>query len=113
MVSRRRRSALWQAWVLATIGLLVRVVADGALASQRPGGCRCDPVRLDANRATVAELTALPGFGRARAEALVVERIRRGPFRDLADLQRVDGIGPANAAAVAAWLDFGAPPSAR
>ena len=112
-MTRRPPAIVWQWWMLATLGLLVRAGADGVLATRREPTCRCEPTRLDVNRATVAELTALPGFGRARAEALVVERIRRGPFRRLADLQRVDGIGPTNAAAVAPWLDFGAPPPGR
>ncbi|MFN6146904.1 MAG: ComEA family DNA-binding protein [Planctomycetota bacterium] len=112
-MTRRAPSIVWRAWWFATLALLVRAAADGVLAARCEPAWRCAPVRLDVNRATVAELTALPGFGRARAEALVVERIRRGPFRGLADLERVDGIGPTNAAAVAAWLDFGSPPPGR
>lgn len=53
------------------------------------------PYRVDVNRATLVDLELLPGLGRARAEGIVLERIRHGPFRSLADLQRVDGIGPA------------------
>ena len=48
---------------------------------------------LDVNRAPAASLEVLPGIGPARARAIVRER-ERGPFRTVADLQRVHGIGP-------------------
>lgn len=50
--------------------------------------------QLDVNRASVDELQALPGVGPGRAEAIVLERIRRGPFEVVDDLLRVDGLGP-------------------
>jgi competence protein ComEA len=37
----------------------------------------------------------LPGFGKALAERIVADRKAHGPFRDIADLTRVPGIGPA------------------
>lgn len=52
------------------------------------------PVRLDCNRATLAELATLPGIGPGRAAAVVLHRVRFGPFRRAEDLGRVDGIGP-------------------
>lgn len=51
--------------------------------------------RVAVNRATAAELDALPGIGPALARAIVEERTRGGPFRSVADLERVPGIGPA------------------
>lgn len=53
-----------------------------------PGG------RIDVNTADENSLTALPGIGPARAQAIVMERTSGGPFRDLQDLERVPGIGP-------------------
>ncbi|NIM52546.1 MAG: hypothetical protein GTO22_25415 [Gemmatimonadales bacterium] len=47
------------------------------------------------NTATVEELAQLPGIGRVRAQAIVEDRRRRGPFRRLEDLVRVRGIGSA------------------
>lgn len=110
---RRQPGPLLQAWAMATLVLLVRTVADGALARARPATCRVEPCRLDANAATVAQWTALPGCGRARAEAIVVARIRGGPFRDASDLERVDGVGAAFAASFAPWLDFVRPSAGR
>ncbi len=109
----RRPGLLLQAWAMATLVLLVRAVADGALARAAPPPVAVAPHRIAVNRATVDELTALPGCGRARAEAIVVARIRGGPFRDVGDLQRVDGVGAAFAAAIAPWVTFDLAPSPR
>ena len=46
------------------------------------------------NRATVGELTRLPGVGVKRAEAIVRLRDRLKRFRRVTDLLRVRGIGP-------------------
>jgi competence protein ComEA len=105
----RRPGPLLQAWAMATLALLVRAAADGALARARPPSCLVASHRLAANAATVEQWTALPGCGRARAEAIVVARIRGGPFRSAQDLLRVDGVGAAFVASVAPWLDFGSP----
>lgn len=54
-------------------------------------GARTAAISL--NRATVAELTRLPGIGRGRAEAILEYRSRHGPFRRVEDLEQVPGIG--------------------
>lgn len=51
--------------------------------------------KLDLNRATVAELDALPGIGPSKAAAIVKYREENGPFRAVEDLLDVPGIGPA------------------
>jgi DNA uptake protein ComE-like DNA-binding protein len=43
------------------------------------------PTMVDLNRASEAELRALPGIGETRAEAIIGARANR-PFRDLGDL---------------------------
>lgn len=55
---------------------------------------------LDLNRATAAELEALPGIGPATAAAIVDDRTRHGPFASVDDLDRVPGIGPAKLGAL-------------
>jgi competence ComEA-like helix-hairpin-helix protein len=51
--------------------------------------------RVDVDRASVQELTRLPGVGPGVAHRIVEEREAHGPFADAADLTRVRGIGPA------------------
>jgi competence ComEA-like helix-hairpin-helix protein len=76
-----QRSARRVAVSLALIGLL------GAA-----GYAEAAPV--DINRASAAELEALPGIGAAKAAAIIEERQTR-PFASVEDLERVRGIGPA------------------
>lgn len=83
------------AWAVLTLGLLVRALAGGVLGRQMGAGAGlpAQPIRLDINSAGVPQLMALPGIGRSRAEAIVLHRVRHGPFRAVGDLDRVEGIG--------------------
>lgn len=65
---------------------------------------------LDLDRASEAELDALPGIGPALARRIVEDRSSRGPFGSLDALQEVRGIGPALAAKLAPFVRFSAPP---
>jgi len=98
------------AWAFLVQILAVRAFAGGVLPS--PPSARITPCRLDINRASVAELQALPSVGPSRAEAIVLERIRNGRFSDLADLSRVRGFGPETLHGLAEFVLF-APESAR
>jgi competence protein ComEA len=62
---------------------------------------------LDVNRATAAELAAVPGLSAALARELVADRERRGAFAGLDDVARVRGIGPARLARAAPHLVAG------
>lgn len=64
---------------------------------------------ININTANVAELVALPGIGKAKAEAIVAERDANGPFVDAEDLSRVSGIGTATAKKLEQHLEFSAP----
>ena len=66
---------------------------DSASSGRGAGGGTCAG-RPSLNRATAAELVCLPGLGKALAERIVADRQAHGPFRDIADLARVPGIGP-------------------
>lgn len=55
------------------------------------GAADATPARLSVNTATQAQLEALPGIGPALARRIMAER----PYRQVADLDRVKGIGPA------------------
>ncbi|MDX2381971.1 MAG: helix-hairpin-helix domain-containing protein [Acidimicrobiia bacterium] len=56
---------------------------------------------VDLNRATIAELDALPGIGPATASVIVTDREMNGPFLTVDELTRVRGIGPAKLEALA------------
>jgi len=57
-----------------------------------PAPARAAPV--DLNRATRAELDALPGIGPVLAGRIVEHRERAGRYRDVDELLAVPGIGP-------------------
>lgn len=49
--------------------------------------------KVNINTATAAELDTLPGIGPAIAQRIIDYRTEHGPFRTIADLQKVSGIG--------------------
>jgi competence protein ComEA len=51
---------------------------------------------LNLNSASVAQLEALPGIGRATAERIVEYRQKNGAFKKAEDLMNVRGIGEKN-----------------
>jgi len=61
---------------------------------------------VDVNAATESELTSLPGIGPAKAAAIVQHRTQHGPFKTLADLDAVSGIGPATLANITPMVTF-------
>lgn len=64
--------------------------------------------RLDPNRATEADLDRLPGVGPATARAIAENREQFGGFNHAEDVLRVPGIGPAKLARMEPFLDFSA-----
>ena len=60
--------------------------------------------RLDLNRAEASAFVALDGIGPAMAQAIVDDRIQRGPFDSVDDLDRVKGIGPVRLKKLRPWL---------
>jgi len=59
---------------------------------------------IDLNRAGEAELTLIPGIGQSIASAIVQHRNHDGPFRYFHDIQKVSGVGPSKALAMADWV---------
>jgi competence protein ComEA len=72
--------------LLAGLALSLLLAASAAQAGE--------PIRLDLNQATAAELEALPGIGAVKAAAIVAERESSGGFRSIDELESVRGIGP-------------------
>ena len=65
------------------------------------------PTRVDLDRATAAEIEALPRIGPALARRIVANREASGPFRSLDNLRRVKGLGPATIALLKPLVSFG------
>lgn len=72
------------------------ITATGPSAAARPSAGSSG--KVDLNKATEAELDALPGVGPVTAGAIVAWRMANGRFTDLEQLGEVDGIGPARLA---------------
>lgn len=95
-------------WGLVVAVLAVRAFADGLLAPE-PNDLTSSgvSVRIDVNRASLGELQALPGIGPERARAIVLHRVRHGPFRSPTELSQVWGIGPATSAGLLPYATAG------
>lgn len=65
-----------------------------------------DRATTDVNTASRSQLMRLPGVGAILADRIIVSRESQGPFTSLIDFQRVPGIGPKKAAALAGWVRF-------
>lgn len=81
------------------------------------GGADVESIELDSrinpNDAPVSSLVRLPGIGMSKAAAIVAYRDSYTlsapapkPFSDCNDLQKVKGIGPKTAEAIAEWVVF-------
>ena len=53
------------------------------------------PQKVNLNRAEAGLLQALPGIGEVRAQAIIDYRQQHGPFHNIYELTKVDGIGTA------------------
>lgn len=53
-----------------------------------------DAGKINLNKATAAELSQLKGIGMKYAERIVEFRDQNGPFKQVEDLLKVQGIGP-------------------
>jgi competence protein ComEA len=66
---------------------------------------------IDMDHATAAEIQELPRIGPATALRIVANRDSLGPFRSLAGLRRVKGMGPASLQKLAPFISFGGQPA--
>ncbi|UCC73365.1 MAG: helix-hairpin-helix domain-containing protein [Gemmatimonadota bacterium] len=72
----------------------VLAVAESIRAEEERRNQPLEPgERIDLNTAAEIELDRLPGIGPTLAQAIVVDRQRRGPYWNLHDLERVPGLG--------------------
>ena len=70
-------------------------------AAAAPGGAPGGGGLVDINRATAAELQAIPGIGPVIAERIVAYRSENGPFRQVDELTQVAGVGEKTLARIA------------
>ena len=62
-------------------------VEDGKARGQQDNG------KINLNQANESELQTLPGIGPSKAAAIIEHRETNGPFKDVADLKLISGIG--------------------
>ena len=82
--------------LVAALMITLGVAAHSAAAQDapaRPAAAAAASAPVNLNSATVAQLEALPGIGRATAERIVEYRQKNGNFKKPEDLMNVRGIG--------------------
>ncbi len=99
-----RRRLLVLLWAILSLLLLIRLFVAGVQQGNMPPQSIVHPVQVNLNRGSIAQLMTLPGIGRSRAQAIVLHRVRHGPFASVNDLAEVSGIGPETVAALAAFV---------
>jgi competence protein ComEA len=87
----RHRLAPWLAGVARPPAAVMEAIA--AIPPERFG-------KVNLNTATADELAGLMRIGPALAARIVADRMERGPFATVEDLDRVKGIGPGILAAI-------------
>ncbi|MBK7642903.1 MAG: helix-hairpin-helix domain-containing protein [Planctomycetes bacterium] len=106
-------SANTPAWLLVLAGALFatalleqfpRNPSEAELRARVPEGFLEERLP-DPAHASPRELRALPGIGETRALAIARSRHAEGPFRELGELERIHGIGPATVERVRSVLE--------
>ena len=81
--------------LVCTLGVAMNARAAQE-APKAPASTAASAAALNLNSASVAQLEALPGIGRAMAERIVEYRQKNGSFKKTEDLMNVRGIGEKN-----------------
>lgn len=99
---------------IAAAVALVSVSSSAAApaASRRPAASESRPasdVVVDINKASAADLVAVPGIGKVLAQRIVEFREKNGPFGEVDDLLKVQGIGEKSLEKLRPYLTCGKP----
>ena len=78
----------------ATKRRIVLLVALAMVMAFSAPSWAADAGKINLNKATAAELSQLKGIGMKYAERIVEFRDKNGPFKQVEDLLKVQGIGP-------------------
>lgn len=105
-MSKKHLAVLALGTVLA--GALVAPSAHAAPNDPKSPATASAASPVNVNTATVDELTALPGIGEKRAQAILDVRKQKGGFKSVDELTEVKGIGPANLEKLRPYLRAGA-----
>jgi len=99
----------------------VELLATSSLPAGSPAAHRDSVARLarplepgehiDLDRASAPDIARLPRVGLALAKTIVADRERNGPFRSLAGLDRVSGVGAGLLRVVEPYATFSGPPA--
>lgn len=112
-----QRRALAILLILAGLALAIRLALyRSEIPSPQPESgplAHTLQTKLDINRATWEQLAAIPTLGEKRARAIVAHREKkfgenpaRAPFARPADLDPIEGIGPATIELIARYVTF-------
>jgi competence protein ComEA len=80
-------------WSAAAAALIVVLGAAAAPAGAAEDAGKAKAALVDVNTASAAELEKLPGVGPALAKRIVEFRDKNGPFQNVDELLKVQGIG--------------------
>ncbi len=96
------RARSWMYASVVLMGLCLWRLGDHAFDSFRQDEPTATEFQLvlDINKATTAQLIALPEIGPSLAKRIVQDRATNGDFQSTEELQRVRGIGPATLRAI-------------
>jgi len=78
----------------ATKRMIVLIVALAMVVAFSAPSWAGTAGKINLNKATAAELSQLKGIGMKYAERIVEFRDKNGPFKQVEDLLKVQGIGP-------------------
>ncbi len=81
------------AGLLVLIALPVLAAPAGARQQSQPSSRTPGEVVVDINKGTATDLVAVPGIGKSLAQRIVDFREKNGPFGQVDDLLKVQGIG--------------------